>query len=407
MKPVLFSICLVMFSTVIHGQNLPELLTGKNINATFSIVGYDEQRKEWGIAVATNNIYVGNSTVYIEPGVGAFSTIAETEPTYAFNGFRLLKESKTIQEAIEYTMKTDAEAYLRQVGGLDANGNAFAFTGSTLKSWKGNAGHITGKNFVVMGNQLADSVLTAMANTFQQTSGLLSERLLKSLLAGQKAGGQLNGKQSAALVVKGLNNEWFNQVDLRVDHSLTPFDDLQRLFNYHYGRIQLNQAITALQNGNKERGRSLLLGAIPMIEGWNGIYSKVAKAWIMLKDEQKAVEVIKKALAENSRWKENLPAFYCLADDPAIKNLFKTEDYTVADWNNAISMFMGIGQYTQAIELAKKVLLQFPRSAYTAYLLGGAYEKTGDKQQARKEYQRSLTLDPDNQEVRAALDALK
>src|SRR5580698_8464757 len=82
-----------------HAQNLPSLLTGKNIYSTFSITAYDSAAQEWGVAVATNNIYVGNSTVYIQPGLGAFSVIAETLPDYATNGFGLLEKGRTIREA--------------------------------------------------------------------------------------------------------------------------------------------------------------------------------------------------------------------------------------------------------------------------------------------------------------------
>ena len=82
-------------------QNLPSLLTGKNVYSTFSITAYDSAAQEWGIAVATNNIYVGNSTVYVRPGVGAFSVIAETEPAYAHNGFDQLQQGRSIKEAIE------------------------------------------------------------------------------------------------------------------------------------------------------------------------------------------------------------------------------------------------------------------------------------------------------------------
>src|ERR1700742_572759 len=87
-----------------HAQNLPSLLTGKNIYSTFSITAYDSAAQEWGIAVATNNIYVGSSTVYVHPGLGAFSIIAETEPAYAHNGFDQLQQGKSIRTAIEYTM---------------------------------------------------------------------------------------------------------------------------------------------------------------------------------------------------------------------------------------------------------------------------------------------------------------
>ncbi len=231
----------LFFLFACHGlfsQNLPSLLTGRNINATFSITAYDSNAKEWGIAVATNNIYVGNSTVYVQAGLGAFSVIAETEPAYAINGFEQLKQGKSIRDAIEYTMKTDPEVYLRQVTGIDQQGNSFSFTGSSWKYQKGYAGCLSGKSYVVMGNQLGDSVLALMPTTFEKTGGTLAQRLLAALRAGEKAGGQVTGKQSAALVVKGTDNEWFNNIDLRVDNSKEPFADLQRLLNYHYGRVK-------------------------------------------------------------------------------------------------------------------------------------------------------------------------
>ena len=188
-------------------------------------------------------MYVGNSTVHIEPGVGAFSIIAETEPQYAIDGFEHLSAGASIEKAISSTRDTDKNAHYRQVAGIDKLGNTFAFTGEALKYWKGTAKHIMGEHYVVLGNQLHKAVLPEMSKTFESAKGTLAERLLESLLAGQKAGGQITGKQSAALVVKGTQNEWFNQIDLRVDHSKTPFEDLERLLNYHYGRNSLNQAL--------------------------------------------------------------------------------------------------------------------------------------------------------------------
>lgn len=130
-------------------------------------------------------------------GLGAFSVIAETEPTYAINGFEQLKKGKTIEEAIQFTKKNDSDFYERQVSGIDAKGNVYAFTGDALKYWMWTSTHRLGKDFVVMGNQLADSVLSDMFTTFEKSTGTLAERLLKSLIAGQNAGGQISGKQSA------------------------------------------------------------------------------------------------------------------------------------------------------------------------------------------------------------------
>lgn len=399
------AIALLLFKLSL-AQNLPSLLLNKNINSTFSITAYNEAAQEWGIAVATNNIYVGNSTIYIEPGIGAFSVIAETCPDYAINGFQQLKTGKTIEQAINYTREKDDEFDTRQVAGIDAKGNVYAFTGSALKNWKGYSSHLLGKNFVVMGNQLGDSVLVKMAYTFEHTHGTLAERLLKSLLAGQAAGGQLSGKQSAALEVKGTNNEWFNQIDLRVDNSKTPFDDLQRLLNYHYGRIKVNQTINALKAGNIKRGEALLHDAEIMVDGWNGMYSRIAEAYILLGDDKKAIAIIKKALAENSQWKENLSAFYCLAKYSEYRQLINESAFTIKDWDNAIQLMLQINRAKDAIVLAGKVLKNYPASSFTYCLLGQAWQQQGNKSEARKNLETALKIDPDNAEAKRELGKL-
>ena len=193
MKVLISGWVLLVFFASSYSQNLPSLLTDKDINATFSILAYDEETQEWGIAVATNNIYVGSSTIYIEPGIGAFSVIAETEPRYANEGFEKLKEGKSIEQAILEVKDGDKEANYRQVSGIDSVGAVFAFTGKSLKFWNGKAGQIIGKHFVVMGNQLNDDVLLNMSTSFEQSSGTLAQRLMQSLEAGQRAGGQISG----------------------------------------------------------------------------------------------------------------------------------------------------------------------------------------------------------------------
>lgn len=403
------SLLLCMLGTAVtgHSQNLSSLLSGRDVNATFAIIGYDSTAREWGIAVATNNIYVGNSTVYIVPGVGAFATIAETEPLYASNGFQQLRDGKTIEHAIHYTIRTDGEAHCRQVAGLDAEGNSYVFTGSALKYWPGDAGHRLGKSYVVMGNQLAGGVLDSMAHAFERGEGTLAQRLLVGLLAGQAAGGQLTGKQSAALVVKGTGNEWFNQIDLRVDHSKTPFQDLKKLLDYHYGRIRLNQAINAIRVDDRERGKVLLGEAEPMLDGWNGIYGKIAMAYILLGEENRAVSTIGKAVTENPQWIENVPAFYCLYKYPGISRLKDRASFLLDDWDRAISFMVAVGKIPEAIALARGVLEKYPASSYTHYLLGKAYAQEGDIKSAKTSLEAALRLDADNAESQLLLKGLQ
>jgi uncharacterized Ntn-hydrolase superfamily protein len=406
--------CIVFFltltlSSIITGyaQNLPSLLTERNINATFSILAYDEHVKEWGIAVATNNIYVGNSTIYIEPKLGAFSVIAETEPNYAHEGFKKLKEGKSIEEAINNVKENDRGANYRQISGIDANGNVFAFTGKSLKYWNGNASQILGKNYVVMGNQLATNVLTEMSKTFESSKGTLAERLLKSLLAGQNAGGQISGKQSAAIVVKGSNNEWFNQIDLRVDHSKHPIKELQILMDYHYGRIRLNQAIYAYREGNSQRAKKKLLEAEAMLAGWTGMYSKLASANIAMGNEDIAIQWIKKGLSENPKWSVNLPAFYFLKDHDEMKTIIKPETFTTTDWESALSMLSNLGRELEVIDLAKDLITKNIESSYLNFLLGRSYFYEKERDTAIAYLENALAMDKDNIEAESLLRKIR
>jgi len=389
----------LFYCSNLTGQNLPSLLKGKDINATFSIVAYDPDAQEWGIAVATNNIYVGNSTVYIQAGLGAFSVIAETEPAYALNGLEALKAGKSIREAIEQTVEKDSEAYSRQVSGVDAHGHCFAFTGSTWKYQKGFAGSIVGEGYVVMGNQLGDSVLQNMSATFQKTTGTLAVRLLAALLAGERAGGQVEGKQSAALAVKGINNEFFNNIDLRVDDSKNPFRDLQRLLNYHYGRIKLNQAVFAIKMGNIPLGKTRLSEAEPMVKGWNGMQGKVALTYILLGEKSKAVVVIRAAINENPKWKQYLSAFYLLKDEPGMEGLINEKSFSEKDWINAVSFFGELGENAKARSLCRKALQRFPGSSYLHYLLGKSWLDAEMQKEAKKELQEAVRLDSSNEEA--------
>ena len=384
-------------------QNLPSLLNGKNINATFSLIAFDSTAQEWGIAVATNNIYVGNSTIYIQPGLGAFSVIAETEPKYAIQGFELLKQGKTIQQAIEYTIQQDSERYLRQVSGIDKNGNTFAFTGATWKYQPGFAGTRRGKNCLAMGNQLADSVLRSMVSTFEHQKGTLAERLLAALLAGQSAGGQIQGKQSAALVVKGAFNEWYNNIDLRVDNAKDPFGELTGLLRYHYGRIRLNQAIYAINMGNISFGKARLIEAEQMIKGWNGIQGRLALAYLLLNENTKAVTIIRAALEENPKWKENLPAFYLLKDLPGMKGLIDEKYFNEKDWIDAVSFVKQLNRSEETISVSQKGLQQFPGSSYLHYLLGKSLLVAKKPIEAKLQFQKAIELDSSNDEAASML----
>ena len=387
-------------------QNLPSLLHNKNINATFSIVAYDVNTQEWGIAVATNNIYVGSSTIYIEPGVGAFSVIAETEPKYGLDGLEQLKKGVSIIDAIEQTRNKDEESNFRQVSGIDGKGNIYSFMGESLKYWNGQAGSQFGESYIVMGNQLADNVLSKMASAYENAEGTLAERLLKSLIEGQNAGGQISGKQSATVVVKGLNNEWYNQIDLRVDNSKSPLKELQTLMNYHYGRIRLNQALYAQREGNSNRAKQKLIEAESMLNGWTGIYSRIAVANIAVGNEDKAILWIKKGLNENPNWSVNLPAFYFLRDNPKMKSLIKPDSFSVTDWETAMGMLSNLGRELEVIELTKGLIDRKIESSYLNYIIGRSYFYEKENGKAKYYLEKALKIDSENIEAQRLLQSL-
>ncbi|MEL7120765.1 MAG: DUF1028 domain-containing protein [Bacteroidota bacterium] len=409
MKPIT-SIFFVLsaFIYTIQAQNLPSLLLDKNINSTFSITAYDEKTQEWGIAVATHNICVGNSTVYIEPGLGAFSVIAETYPAYAINGFQQLQAGQSIKEAILFTKEKDPQAHYRQVAGIDKDGNVFAFTGEALQYWVGKSTHRLGDKYVVMGNQLDETVLEAMAQTYEQATGTLAERLLQSLIAGQEAGGQISGKQSAALIVKGSDNAWYNQIDLRVDNSKQPFKDLQKLLDHHFGRIKVNQSRYALESGNMERAKNLLQKAEILLDGWNGMYDRIAAMHAAMGNDDVAADWVLKALDENPNWKVKLPAFYFLREHKKLKDLINPDNFSTKDWENAVHMFPKVERNPEAIKLAQKLLKETAyQSSYMYYLLGRSYSFAKENEKAVLALQKAIAIDPKNVEAQLLLKKLR
>ena len=403
----LLSCISTIFTLCSFGQNLPSLIAEKNINSTFSILAYDEDAQEWGIGVATNNNYVGNSTIYIEPKVGAFSVIAETEPKYGTEGIEKLKTGKSIEQAILEVKNEDDGANYRQVSGIDAQGNVFAFTGNSLKYWKGNASEFLETHYVVMGNQLEEHVLSKMSATFESSKGTLAQRLLNSLVAGQNAGGQISGKQSAAIVVKGANNAWYNQIDLRVDNSKNPIKELETLMNYHYGRIRLNQALYAHKEGNKERAKQKLNEAESMLAGWTGIYARIASTNLIMGNKSSAIKWIKKGLSENPKWTVYLSAFYLLRENPEMESIINPSIFNHQDWESAMGMMSNLGMELEVIELGNELIQRKIESSYLNFLLGRSYfyEKEDDK--AIKHLERALQMDSANSEAQNLLIKLK
>jgi uncharacterized Ntn-hydrolase superfamily protein len=206
--------------------------------ATFSIVGFDPSTGDLGVAVESRYFGVGTVVPWARAGVGAIATQAMANIHYGPEGLKLLESGASASRTLHELVRDDVRREERQVGLVDAHGHVAAFTGARCHEW---AGHVEGDTFCVQGNLLTgESVLTAMAGAYQEARGHgrseLADWLMTALQAGQDAGGDRRGKQSAALLVVRENAGYGRTdryIDLRVDDHPEPTDELARLLALH------------------------------------------------------------------------------------------------------------------------------------------------------------------------------
>ncbi|MEZ4708493.1 MAG: DUF1028 domain-containing protein [Caldilineaceae bacterium] len=206
--------------------------------ATFSIVAHDPIRQEWGVGVQSKFLAVGAVVPWAKAGVGAVATQSYANVMYGPDGLAMMASGQSAQETIDTLTGADAQAELRQVGMVDSQGRAAAFTGSGCYAW---AGHVVGDGFCCQGNILIPGTVEAMAARFEQVRngpGELADWLVEALAAGQAAGGDSRGRQAASVLVVragggyGGNNDRY--LDLRVDDDPEPIERLRVLVNLHH-----------------------------------------------------------------------------------------------------------------------------------------------------------------------------
>ncbi|OKO75902.1 DUF1028 domain-containing protein [Bradyrhizobium sp. NAS96.2] len=193
---------------------------------TWSIIARDSATGQLGIAVATRFFAVGALVPHIAPGIGAIATQALVNPYYGIDGLALLRGGKSPHDVIAALLAPDGGRESRQVHVIDAKGRIAAHSGKDCIDW---FGHIAGDGFSIAGNMLTGpAVLDETARVYAANEGLpFAERLIKAMFAGEAAGGDKRGKQSAALLIHGTE-EW-PLLDLRVDDHADPLRELERL----------------------------------------------------------------------------------------------------------------------------------------------------------------------------------
>jgi uncharacterized Ntn-hydrolase superfamily protein len=207
----------------------------EHIIATFSIVARDPRNGDLGIAVASKFLAVGSVVPWAQAGVGAVATQALANISFGPRGLALMADGCSAAAALEALLADDPQREQRQASLVDARGGAAAHTGQACMDW---AGHVVGEGFAVQGNILAGQhVVAAIGDAFRGARGELAERLMAALAAGDSAGGDRRGRQSAALYVARAGGSYGGlldrYIDLRVDDHPAPVPELARLLRLH------------------------------------------------------------------------------------------------------------------------------------------------------------------------------
>jgi len=293
---------------------------------TFSIVARDSITGEMAVGVQSHWFNVGTSVPWLEAGVGAVATQSFIDKSYGLKGLALLKQGLTAKQALDSLLSIDPGRDVRQVAIVDNKGNIAAHTGKGCIQY---ASHITGNGFSVQSNMmLGNQVCQAMSKAFINTAGNpLPERILAALDAAQKAGGDIRGRQSAALIVvpaQSTGKPWNDRTtDVRVDDNAYPLVELRRLYRLQVAYEHMNSGDLATEKNDMKKAMEEYGAAMKMfpdnleMQYWTGI------TLANNKQVEKAMSILKKVFAKDKNWKEltrRLPAVNLLTVSPADLN---------------------------------------------------------------------------------------
>jgi uncharacterized Ntn-hydrolase superfamily protein len=282
--------------------------------ATFSIVAYDPDSGDYGVAVQSKYFSVGSVVPFARAGTGALATQARGNPQHGPAGLDLMGAGMTAAEALKQLIDKDPLGDGRQVGLVDAEGRAATYTGSQCLPW---AGGKTGEHYAVQGNLLAGpQVVDAMAATFEATTGDLATRLVSAIAAGQAAGGDARGRQSAAVLVvrkeAGYLGLTDRLVDLHVEDHATPILELERLLSIRLAQLDAETATALLEEAAEtsddkrdalvEKARAAAERGLDTYDGDDHLWWLLAQARLLGGDSAGAVEAARRALLIRPSW---------------------------------------------------------------------------------------------------------
>jgi uncharacterized Ntn-hydrolase superfamily protein len=288
---------------------------------TFSIVARDSVTGELGVAVQSHYFSVGPVVPWAEAGVGAVATQSLVLVDYGPNGLDLMRGGLTARQALDSLLQADAHHEGRQVAMVDAKGNVAAWTGPACIP---DAGHHTGAQYSVQANLMAnDRIWPAMATAYEHAQGDLAERLLQTLDAAQKAGGDIRGRQSAAiLVVKAQSSgkPWADRLfDLRVEDSPEPLAELRRLVRLRRAYNEEDAGDNAISEHRSEEAMRRYEQAMKLAPDVVELQFWAAVSMYTNGREREALPLFHKLFAKEARWVPlvaRLPKAGLFPDDP-------------------------------------------------------------------------------------------
>lgn len=323
---VLTLLTIVTTSSALRSAQEPSSRTsrpGRPVH-TFSIVARDPATGQLGVAVQSHWFSVGPIVPWIEAGVGAVATQSFVEPSYGPKALALMRAGKSAPDALKELIAKDEGRDLRQVAMIDAQGRADVWTG---RKDIAAAGHIKGHDFSVQANMmLNDKVWPAMAEAFERSEqGDLADRMLAALDAAQTAGGDIRGRQSAALIVttgKPTGDPWKDRIfDLRIDDHPEPLKELRRLVTLQRAYNHMNAGDLAVEKKDDEGALREYAAAEKIVPDNAEMVFWHAVALVNMKRVDESLPLFKRAFAMDRNWIElarRLPKSGLLPDDPTL-----------------------------------------------------------------------------------------
>jgi uncharacterized Ntn-hydrolase superfamily protein len=265
---------------------------------TYSIVARDPATGELGVAVQSHWFSVGSVVPWAEPATGAVATQSLADPSYGPNALDLLRAGVSARDALSELVRRDPGKAVRQVAIVDANGQVAVHTGRRCVQF---AGHEIGRGFVCAANMMRDDgVPKAMARAFTTALGELPDRLLAALDAAEQVGGDVRGRQSAAMiVVRARDEQWDRSLDLRVDDSAFPLVELRRLLRLRHAYNLAERADELTAAGRRQEAALLYRRSMEVapenaeLRFWGGL------ALVQLNERLAGLEAVQSAIDEN------------------------------------------------------------------------------------------------------------